>query len=66
MKVKVEKLTKVRVNPGDVVVLRFGGDLSPEVFEFATQKLKEYFPNNKTMVLSGDAQLEVYTGGAVA
>lgn len=64
MKIEVEEIAKVRVDPGDVVVLRFDSNVDAETFDFASAKLKEYFPDNKTLVLGPGADLEVYSAGA--
>lgn len=54
----LEHVRVMRVKPGDVVVLTADAALSPEAVEHATDLLKERFPDNECIVVSG-AELSV-------
>lgn len=63
MKIRVEKLAKVKVNPGDVIVLTLP-HVYDELLSEMEQGLREIWPNNRCVILESGAELAVVTGGA--
>ncbi|PWK81712.1 hypothetical protein C8D88_116124 [Lentzea atacamensis] len=59
VEIDLEHARVVRVQPGDVVVLRTDWPCSMQEVHAITQRVKRFFPDNECVVLSG-AELEVF------
>lgn len=54
---------KIRVEPGDTVVLKMPGHLSPENVNNIKNQAKAMFPDNRILVLSDGMTIEKARGG---
>lgn len=60
--VQFESAKVLRLQPGDVVVLRVGHELSDQEHHKLMEQARLLFPDHKVMVLSPGADLEVFRG----
>lgn len=58
--VDFESVKLLRLQPGDVVVLRLSGEPSEQDIADITERLKSTFPGHQAVVLSDDAELQVF------
>jgi hypothetical protein len=54
-----EAVQVLRLEPGDVLVLRYEHKMRPETIDTISQRLKAFFADNRVMVLDGGASIEV-------
>ena len=57
--IMVTRVTRLKVEPDDVLVLTVKWHISPEAHDRLRQGLKETFPNNRAIVLEEGATLGV-------
>jgi|SwirhisoilCB3_FD_contig_31_16943828_length_463_multi_3_in_0_out_0_2 DNA-binding NarL/FixJ family response regulator len=58
--VPFESAKVLRLQPGDIVVLRVRRELSDEELPDFTENVKRLFPDHKVVVLTGDDELQVF------
>ena len=59
--IEVEQLQKVRLEPGDVVVLRVSDDIDAAMAHAYSDILRQVFPDNRSVILQPGQDLEVVT-----
>ena len=59
--IEVEELRKVRLEPGDVVVLRVSDDIDAATAHACLDVLRQVFPDNRSVILQPGQDLEVVT-----
>jgi hypothetical protein len=57
------EVQRLRVGPGDVVVLRAESNLTRDVIEQVAGQMKEAFPDNKIIVLADGSKMQVVQTG---
>lgn len=62
--IKLKDVKRLRLNPGDSLVVRLGEELTEEDIQRAMDNLKEVFPDNKILILGRDYELEVLEDGS--
>lgn len=60
MSVEIESISKVGVEPGDVIVVRIAHPMSPTHLDELSEVLTPMFPDNRILVLDDGDALEVY------
>jgi translation initiation factor IF-1 len=63
---RFREVRRVRIAPGDVVVLRTAVNLDTETAEKMIADLQQVFPENKVIVLGENSHLEVAEKGGCA
>ena len=56
---KIEDLQRVRLAPGDVLVVRYEGCIPSRMEMYLQGYLRGLFPNNEILVLDGNVELSV-------
>jgi hypothetical protein len=60
--ITLEDVKRLRLEPGDTLVLRLGHFLPADVVAHLQAQMKAAFPNHRTVVLADDMELEVVSG----
>lgn len=62
----IAEVARLEVKPGDVIVLKSEGRIRPEFEVYLSKQMSRYFPNNRTIVISGGIELQVLSEAAPA
>ena len=60
----IEDVKRLHLNPGDTLVLHLAGDPTAESIEGLAERLRREFPDNRVLVLTEGAKVEVLEAGA--
>ena len=55
----IRSIGRIRLRPGDALLIRVDDDLSEDQFAQIEHRVKPYFPDNLLIVLSGDSDVQV-------
>ena len=59
--IEIEEVRRLRLDPGDILVLKAPNVLTAEQCEEIRKQLEGEFPDNRVLVMTADFDLEVVT-----